>query len=183
MLGASVYTFSIIIAVFLMGLGLGSSAGAALSQWSSNSRRDLGLCQVLLAVAIAWSAYMLTCVLPYWALDTTQLNFQSSVLRCTLALLPAACLWGASFPLALAAAAKGQDPGRLVGGIYAANTVGAIIGAVGFSLLVIPHVGTQHAQQILIAVSSVAALLVLPRLARPAPEDLRTPRPRPLPRG
>src|SRR5262249_2516332 len=50
-------------------------------------------------------------------------------------------------------------------GIYASNTVGAIIGAVGFSLLVIPYFGTQHAQQILIAVSCVAALAVLPRRA------------------
>jgi spermidine synthase len=167
-LGASVYTFSIIVAIFLLGLGLGSCAGAALSRWTSNPRRDLGLCQALLAVAITWSAYMLTRVLPYWSLDTTQLHFQSSVLRTMLAVLPAACLWGASVPLALAAAAKGQDPGRLVSGIYAANTVGAITAAVGFSLLVIPHLGTQHAQQILIAVSSFAALAVLPRSARTA---------------
>ena len=55
------------------------------------------------------------------------------------AILPAAFLWGASFPLALAAvASRGQDPGRLVGGVYAANTFGAIVGALGFSMLVIP---------------------------------------------
>ena len=43
--------------------------------------------------------------------------------------MPAAVLWGASFPLAVAAAAAPyQDAGRLVGGVYAANTAGAIAG-------------------------------------------------------
>jgi spermidine synthase len=167
MLGASVYTFSIIVAVFLLGLGVGSGAGATLSRWSSNARRDLGFCQALLAVAISWSAYMLTRVLPYWAMDATQLSFRSGLLHSMMAILPAACLWGASFPLALRAAANGQDPGRLVAGMYAANTLGAIVGAVGFSLFAIPYLGTQHAQQMLIAIASVAALLVLPRPAQP----------------
>jgi spermidine synthase len=77
-------------------------------------------------------------------------------------------LWGASFPLALASVAPGgEEPGRLVGRLYAANTVGAIAGAVGFSVLVIPMFGTQHAQQALIAVSAGAALLMLvPILSR-----------------
>ena len=48
-----------------------------------------------------------------------------------------------SFPLALAAVASpGQDPGRLVGGVYAANTIGGIAGALLFSLLLVPAVGT-----------------------------------------
>ena len=52
--------------------------------------------------------------------------------------LPGAMLWGASFPLALASlASRGQDPARLVGGVYAANTVGAIVGSLGASLLLV----------------------------------------------
>ena len=70
-------------------------------------------------------------------------TFQLDLVRCLWAVLPPACLWGASFPLALAAvASRGQDPGRLVGGVYAANTIGAIAGALVFSLLVIPAIGT-----------------------------------------
>ena len=46
-----------------------------------------------------------------------------------IAILPPTILWGASFPLALAAVASpGEDPGRLVGSVYAANTFGAIVG-------------------------------------------------------
>ena len=56
MMGATVYTFSIIVAVFLAGLGIGSGAGAVISRSTSNARRDLGVCQALLAGAIAWAA-------------------------------------------------------------------------------------------------------------------------------
>jgi spermidine synthase len=75
--------------------------------------------------------------------------------------LPAAILWGASFPLALASvASSGQDPARLVGGVYAANTVGAILGSFGASVLIVWR-GSQFAQQALIVISAMAALLTL----------------------
>ena len=75
----------------------------------------------------------------------------SICVRCLWAVLPAAILWGASFPLALASVASpGEDPARLVGGVYAANTVGAIVGALVASLLLVAWLGSQHAQQMLI---------------------------------
>lgn len=166
MLGATVYTFSIILAVFLIGLGIGSSVSAFLSRGTVRPRVALGWCQLLLTAAIAWSAYTLAKSLPYWPIHpplstSPWFTFQLDLMRTIWAILPAACLWGASFPLALAAvASRGQDPGRLVGGVYAANTVGAIVGATAFSVLVIGWLGTQTAQQVLIGLSSVAALLM-----------------------
>jgi len=167
MLGATVYTFSIILAVFLVGLGIGSSAGSYLSRRTESPRIALAWSQMLLALAIAWTAWMLTRSIPYWPINPSlsqspAITLQIDLVRCLWAILPPACLWGASFPLALAAAASpGQDPGRLVGGIYAANTVGAIVGALGFSMLVIPAMGTQQAQRLLIALAATAALLAL----------------------
>ena len=165
--GASVYAFSIILAVFLTALGIGSSRASAMSRWSTNPRRDLGICQTLLIAALAWSAYMTNSSLPYWPVNPTLTvnlwhNFQMDIFRCALVVFPAACLWGASFPLALAAAAsRGQDPARLVGGVYAANTVGGIAGVAIFSMVYVAGFGTQHAQQGLIIVSAIAALVAL----------------------
>jgi spermidine synthase len=167
MLGGTVYTFSIILAVFLTGLGLGSGVGSVLARNSLRPRILLGWCQWLLGVAIVWTAYMLANSLPYWPVNpglspSPWINFQLDLVRCLWALLPATCLWGASFPLALAAVAgPGRDPGRLVGGVYAANTLGAIVGAVATSLLLIPWWGTQQAQRFLIAMSVLAAWLLL----------------------
>jgi spermidine synthase len=70
-------------------------------------------------------------------------------------------LWGASFPLALAAAAeRDNDPARLVGSVYAANTGGAILGALIFSIFLISRLGTLSSQRILIVLSAAGALCV-----------------------
>jgi spermidine synthase len=75
--------------------------------------------------------------------------------------LPGAFLWGMSFPLALASVAqKDQDPGRLVGSVYAANTVGAILGAMLASLVALATLGTQNSQRALMIIAAVSALLM-----------------------
>ena len=171
-IGPTVYTFSIILAVFLSGLGLGSGMGSFLARRSLHPERVLGACQLLLSAGIAWTAFQVTRSLPYWPINpflsrSPWFNFQLDALRCAWAVLPAACLWGASFPLALAAAACGcDDSARLVGRIYAANTAGAVLGALGCSIFLIGWLGTQHVQQILIGLSAVSGLLMfLPRFA------------------
>jgi spermidine synthase len=183
MLGATVYTFSIILAVFLTGLGIGSSIGALVSRSTLRPRLALGLCQILLAGAITWTAYVLTGSLPFWPIDpalsaSPWVSFQLDLMRCTWAVLPAAILWGASFPLALASVASaGQDPGRLVGGVYAANTIGAIVGALGFSMWLVPAIGTQQAQRMLVGFSGAAAILMFMSVLWPRWRDVLSRRP------
>ena len=165
--GASTYTFSLILAVFLIGLGIGSSLGSIIAKSVERPRVALGWCQLLNVGAMAWSAYMLLESLPYWPINTSittsiWYNFQLDFVRAFWAVLPGPILWGASFPLALAAVArKGQDPGRLVGGVYAANTIGAIFGSVVASLILVYWFGSQRAQQVLMIVSGVSGLLLL----------------------
>jgi predicted membrane-bound spermidine synthase len=149
LLGATVYTFSIILAVFLAGIGIGSAAASAMLRGKLRPRVAIGICQLLLAGAVAWTAYMLSDSVPFWPvnplLSTNPIfTFQIDLARTLWTVLPATLLWGASFPLALAAvAARGEDQGRMVGGIYAANTAGAIVGALAFSLILIPWIGTK----------------------------------------
>ena len=168
--GATTYTFSLILAVFLFGLGIGSSIGAAIAGKTERPRLALGWCQLLLCAAMAWTSYMVTESLPFWpinpSINTTSAGiwytFQLDFVRALWAMLPAAILWGASFPLALASVAQGRkDPARLVGGVYAANTLGAIAGAVGGSLLLTIWLGSQKSQQAMIIVSAISALVVL----------------------
>src|SRR5687768_5356775 len=165
--GATTYTFSLILAVFLVGLGIGSTIGSELARRTARPRVMLGWCQLLLCVTIAWAAHSMGSSLPYWpinpSLSTNPIfNFQLDLMRAIWVLLPSTLLWGASFPLALAAVAlPGQDPGRLVGGVYAANTVGAIIGALATGLVLVGTVGSQVAQQILIGLAATSGVLVL----------------------
>ncbi|MBV9506273.1 MAG: fused MFS/spermidine synthase [Acidobacteriia bacterium] len=171
MLGATVYVFSIILAVFLTGLALGSAGGSWLVRRVQDARIALAASQLVLMLGIAWTAYMIAGSLPYWNAapllnGAPWLTFRLDLIRCFCAILPPTLLWGASFPLACAAVASpGEDPARVVGGIYAANTLGAIAGALGASLVLVPWIGTQQTERVLLALAAISAwVLLVPRL-------------------
>jgi spermidine synthase len=167
LLGATVYTFSIILAVFLLGLSAGSAFGSFLVRRIRQPRLTLAGAQLLIAASVAFTAYTLSDWLPFWPVDpwlsmNPWFSFDLDVMRCIRAILPATLLWGASFPLALAsAAAEGEDPALLSGEVYAANTAGSIAGALLFSLVLIPVIGARGGQQTLIGVSVGAALIAV----------------------
>ena len=114
-LGSTVYVFSIILAVFLMGLAIVAAESAYGFLRKAQARLALGWSQILLALAIAFTAYMITDSLPYWpALLTTSPaeTFRGDLLRCLVAILPPTIFWGASFPLAMGAIVGfGEDSG------------------------------------------------------------------------
>ena len=167
LLGATVYTFSIILAVFLAGLSIGSTAGSYIVRRVRQPRLSLAATQILLAAAIAETAYTLSTSLPFWPVDpwlsmNPWFNFELDIVRCIRTVLPATLLWGASFPMALASATtQREDPARLSGEIYAANTAGAIVGALAFSLALVPAIGTKGAHQLLIGLAMLSAAIAL----------------------
>jgi spermidine synthase len=172
--GATAYTFSLILAMYLIGLGIGSSVGAAMARSVKRPRLALGWCQVGICLALFWAAYETNASMPFWPINPQLAaempdpytgrwyTIQLDMMRAMWVMLPGAILWGASFPLALVSvAARGQDSARLVGGVYAANTVGAIVGSMATGLLLIPLAGTQMAQQVLIGVAALSGLILL----------------------
>jgi spermidine synthase len=172
---ATVYVFAIILAVFLTGLALGTAGGSWLLR-KVNPRNALGWCQILLVLGFAWTAYTIvnTFSLPFWNDDvlTTMDGWHMYWLDLKLvaiAIFPATLFWGASFPLACAAISEpGQDSGKTAGSIYAANTLGGIVGALLVSLVLIPGIGTQNSQRALLLVSACGGLLLLAPRAKKA---------------
>lgn len=166
LLGVTTYVFSIILAVFLIGIAIGSTAGAWIGR-SVRPRVALGWCQILLSGAIAWTCWSISDSLPYWPINpflasSPWFTFQIDMARTLWAILPPTLLWGASFPLALAAVGTlKEDSARSVGSVYAANTLGAIIGALSVSLFLVPTFGTQQTQRVLLMVSALSALTAL----------------------
>ena len=166
LMGATVFTFSIILAVFLVGLGAGSSLGSALGRDLKRPGLALAWCQMLLVVAIPMAAYVINREIPFWYInpefyDSLLPRYQHDLLRALVVMLPATFLWGASFPLAMAAAVRGGDNAdRVVGDTYAANTVGAIVGSLLFGMVLLPWLGTQSSQKYLTLLAGVAALFM-----------------------
>ena len=166
LLGLTVYIFSIILAVFLIGLAIGSWVGSMMVR-TVRPRLALGFCQLLLTAGIAWTAWIIAKSLPYWPINPLLTispwhTFQLDMVRCLWAILPPAILWGASFPLAVAClATPGEDPGRVVGSVYAANTVGCIFGALIVSLSLVPWIGTLQSERVMLWTAAVSGLVIL----------------------
>jgi len=168
--GASVYTFSLILAVFLLGLGAGSLGGSTVARRTREPAVALGVCQLLLGLAIGLGSWTIVHALPLWqptsaflprVWATPSWHFLYDTLRCAVALLPATLLWGASFPLALAAASGVDAPVRVVARVNAVNTIGALAGAVGFTVVGMPLAGSQGSQRALVLIAILSAVLAL----------------------
>jgi spermidine synthase len=166
--GATVYAFSIILAVFLGGLGIGAVIAARLIARKVDPLRGLAVTQLALAPALLWSAGLLAEVLPYSS-PTTMTPVGAlhvlHLLRAIEVMLPAAILWGMSFPFALAAV-EHEDPSHATGRVYAANTAGSIIGSLAISFWAIPRIGTHGSAQLLIAVAAVSGAALMPTFVR-----------------
>ncbi len=165
-LGSRVYAFAILLGVYLLGLGLGSLAVKTLARRITNPTRALALTQVTAAialvlqlVALGHTSSILVALVSFFKLGYSFLGLQSAfLLTVALLFLPVTLLFGASFPLAVAADPKPRSPGQHAGTVATANTLGAIVGAVGAPFILVPLVGCQRTLLLLAVIHLVVAL-------------------------
>jgi predicted membrane-bound spermidine synthase len=81
---------------------------------------------------------------------------------CVLTVLPAALLMGATFPVASRLWAAGTNRlGARLGGVYAANVAGAIVGSLAAGFLLVPALGAHAALLALAVVNVVLGVFLL----------------------
>ncbi len=144
LLGGTTFMFGLILAIALLGIGLG---GAAYSLRGANARATAGgfaLTCTLEAVAIIFP-YALgdrIAIVANLLRPLGTLGFNGHIIAWTaitlVCVFPAAFISGIQFPLLIALLGRGREQiGRHVGFAYAFNTGGAIIGSLagGFGLL------------------------------------------------
>jgi len=166
-LGGTVYTFAIILAVYLAGLSLGSAMGTALTTRVKHPLLALGAFQGVLAMTLPNAAGHFGAASNrvdfIW---NTLLRVQPKGLGDTLCAMwivaPSTLCWGATFPLVIAALPRRPTGlGRSVGLLGAANTGGAVVGALLTSFWLIPTHGTQITQRVFVICSAGVALVVV----------------------
>ena len=161
LLGATTYTFSLILAAFLLGLGIGSSVGSVRRAHGSNESAHRAR-RVSTAAdggdrvgRVLDDAQML----PYWpvspGLSRRRRTARSRSTWC--AACGRCCRRRCSGARASRSRSRPSVATRRIrrvssATVYAANTIGGIIGALFGSLLIIAWLGTQDAQRMLIAV-------------------------------
>lgn len=138
----SVYSFSAILAVFLIALGFGGLLAHILTKWSFPPAQVLFILLSLGAAMIGFSPVVFdasTDGLEYLAAGASWFEYLWSVFRLSflVVLLPTIVV-GAVFPFLLKAAPMGyQLPGKLAGKLVLFNSIGSTVGPIiaGFILL------------------------------------------------
>lgn len=171
-LGSSTYAFTVMLAVFLNGIVLGT---LAFELWLKLGRPvtlgTFAATQTLTAAAALVFLYFYNRfpeLLPR-VLRLGGANFESLLLAqfevSAAAMLPAALVFGFNFPVVmLLIAGRPEASGRhgaAVGRAYAANTIGAIVGAVAAGFWLVPAVGSYR----LVAFTAIVNLVLSGALA------------------
>ena len=172
-LGPTTYAFGVMVAIFITGLALGSAVMARLV--GRLERPAMALATVLAAVAAAPAAVM-------WLVEPLALGvagvaarhdtrfidmFTMQALAAASLLFPLTIALGAAFPLGVQLAARiAPRPAARIAAVYAANTGGAIAGALGAGFLLIPRLGLQRtilaASALALAVSFISLIAARP---------------------
>jgi spermidine synthase len=182
LLGGSVFTFGLVLAVALIGIGVG---GLLYSMVSSDRPASLaGFAATCLleaaAVALTFALGDRVALLALALLPLGAVGFSTTIAGWTLVtsivVLPAAIIAGYQFPLLIALFGHGRDRvGRDVGLAYAANTAGAIIGSLAGGFGVMPWLSAPGAWRlvaiVLVALGLAATILDVERKAREARKE------------
>lgn len=169
--GNSVYAFALMLAVFLLGLGLGSAVGKKALNYIDRMTLIIiaqsGISASIIITALLWDGIPV-----YFASFGEMQNYihlgfwAREILRgiiCALAMLPATIFIGASYPATMSLAAEwlGQGNAKGLGIASALNTGGNIAGVLLVGFLLLPLFGSNKVF-LLLAISSLGlALLVL----------------------
>jgi spermidine synthase len=169
-LGGSSFTFGLILAVALFGIGAGGALYAMLSGGRQGTVAAFALTCALeaLFVAVPYALGDRIAILAALLRPLGNVGFAGHVLAWTLVtsivVFPVALVAGVQFPLLISLLGRGREAvGRHVGHAYAANTLGAIVGSLagGFGILpVLTAPGTWRAVALLLVALAAAAVAV-----------------------
>jgi spermidine synthase len=162
LLGGSVFTFGLVLAVALAGIGIG---GLIYSLAGANRPATLaGLATTCLleaaGVAITYALGDRIAILTLSLVPLGAAGFAAKIagwtLVTTIVVLPPAIVAGYQFPLLIALFGRGRERlGHQIGMAYAANTAGAIVGSLAGGFGILPWLSAPDAWRL------VAILLVL----------------------
>lgn len=162
--GGSTYAFTLILLVFLLGIGIGSVLVARRSGSRAETAAGAGLAQGLTGVGAA-ALFVFFGLLPAYIIAVFQVPDAGAVTRLLLmgvavgavVLIPALGM-GMTFPLLAELTARDRASGADVGGAYALNTVGSILGATLTGFVLVVAWGTQTTLRVGLVLNGLAAL-------------------------
>ena len=161
--GASVYAFALMLAIFLAGLLLGAAWATRVSSrrlgwrllgWVQFASAMLTLVTVPLWQRIPRAFELLgPHVTGFWGREVVR------ALACVVVVGFPAVLVGAFYPLLLRQIEEGKGVGRAVGTLSSVNTVGAVVGSLTAGFLLLPALGSRGLLDLLAVLGTLSAAL------------------------
>ena len=150
LLGSSVYAFSLILTVFILGLAFGTASFSRFLSKFSDFMKVYGITQLVIGL-FALAIIPLFGQIPFanrWIYENWGLQFESVQLANFLVIFVLIFIptffMGAQFPLVIKLTARKLETlGHHVGRAYAFNTIGAIVGSFVAGFILIPGLGLQ----------------------------------------
>lgn len=170
--GSSIYSYAIILSLYLVGIVLGGLVFTRLDRRGRDPAAIFHASLLLLLVDLAATVPFMdrTAYLQLAALDALGLGFASyqlaTVLAACLVVLPPTVLFGVAFP----AVAKALSPdatrvGAGLGLAYLVNTAGTTAGALAASFVLLPWLGLRGSLDALVVLAAAALALATARAA------------------
>lgn len=166
--GTSIYSFSVVLTGFLLGIGLGSLLAARWMDRATDLAIPVGVLQAIIGGGVLVTTPVYDRLPELFLVFFRATKGEWSGLVCleflvTLALLLVPTMaMGAMFPAASRVAAlRTAGLGRAVGDAYSVNTVGSVLGAFAGGFLLIPWLGLQRSLLVLALVNLALAAVLL----------------------
>jgi len=154
----TVYTYTIILTVFLLGIALGSILFARLFDKVKDLLRLFGY----LELGIGLSAFVLGPIVYLFFLKLAYKMLLFEFLACGALMLIPTTLMGATFPIIVKMLTTNvQRIGHSTGRLYAINTFGCIVGALCAGFLLLPILGINLSLSMLVAINLLIGFLCL----------------------
>jgi spermidine synthase len=160
-LGATAYAFVAMLSTYLSGIAIGSWAVVPLAARARNPLRLLVAVQAATGIVTLLSLAGVAAIFDRPRSGSAQIT--------ALAILPAALLMGAAFPVGLRlwAGNRGPDVSRRIGTFYALNVCGGIAGSIAAGFVLLPRVGARWSVIAAAALFVASALMLLSKARGP----------------
>ena len=171
-----------IVAAFFGGLGVGGLAVGTRIERTRFPLRWYAVCELLVAV---WGLVLLVIASPFsaWLLWATGVEptfakqWSIAFVGTFLLLLPSTAAMGATLPAMERLSAGLQSEGRSISGLYASNTVGAVVGVVATTFWLIREFGLRRSACLCIGLNlfcAAAAFIAFPWVTKPQQVEATT---------
>ncbi|MCY3020314.1 MAG: fused MFS/spermidine synthase, partial [Planctomycetota bacterium] len=166
--GSSTYAFSLIVAVFILGLSLGGMWGARIAPRTPDPLELLarvllliGLLNLIVVVLLGYSPFLFFLLIVWGTTQSWNVLLAAEACGIALLIICPTILMGATLPLTLQVASRsGAGAGQTVGTVYAVNTLGAILGSFFGGLVILPALQIQITLELMALLYAIPGLLL-----------------------